>query len=64
MAESLGVETDGRDDLDIGRDVCDELVKTYTDRGFNRSTATIYAMIEIMDRGIGQLLAELEADSH
>ncbi len=38
----------------------EELVKAYTDRGFGRSTATIYAMIEIMDRGIGELLAELD----
>ncbi|MES2694825.1 MAG: arylsulfatase, partial [Verrucomicrobiota bacterium] len=35
-------------------------VKAYMDRGFNKNTATIYAMIEIMDRGIGELVAELD----
>ena len=34
-----------------------DLVKTYTDRGFPESTATVYAMVEILDRGIGALLA-------
>jgi arylsulfatase A len=29
-------------------------------RGFEKKIATIYAMIEIMDRGIGELLAELD----
>ncbi|QDT11355.1 arylsulfatase [Stieleria marina] len=37
-----------------------DLVKSYTDAGLNESTATIYAMIEIMDRGIGELLDELD----
>ena len=37
-----------------------ELVKSYQDKGLNESTATIYAMIEVMDRGIGELLAELD----
>lgn len=37
-----------------------ELVKTYTDSGLDQSTATIYAMIEVMDRGIGELMNELE----
>ena len=34
-----------------------DLVKTYTDRGFPENTATVYAMVEILDRGIGALLA-------
>lgn len=35
-------------------------IKVYQDRGFDKKTATIYAMIEIMDRGIGELVAELD----
>lgn len=37
-----------------------ELVRSYRDKGLNESTATIYAMIEVMDRGIGELLSELQ----
>lgn len=37
-----------------------ELVKTYTDCGFPENTATVYAMVEILDRGIGTLLAALD----
>ena len=37
-----------------------ELVKFYRDKGLGESTATIYAMIEVMDRGIGELLGELD----
>lgn len=37
-----------------------EAVKAYQERGFDEKTATIYAMIEIMDRGIGELVAELD----
>ena len=37
-----------------------ELVRDYRDEGLDESTATIYAMIEIMDRGIGELLLELD----
>lgn len=37
-----------------------ELIQHYQDQGFNESVATIYAMIEVMDRGIGRLLEELE----
>lgn len=37
-----------------------DLVKTYTDRGFPENTATVYAMVEILDRGIGALLATLD----
>ncbi len=37
-----------------------EKVAIYRKKGFDESTATIYAMIEIMDRGIGQLLDELD----
>ncbi|QDT01862.1 Arylsulfatase precursor [Rubripirellula lacrimiformis] len=35
-------------------------VAPYLDKGFDRDTATVYAMIEIMDEGIGQLLDELD----
>lgn len=35
-------------------------IKAYQERGFNKNTATIYAMIEIMDRGIGELVDELD----
>ena len=38
-----------------------DVIDTYLQRGLNENTATIYAMIEIMDRGIGDLLDELEA---
>ncbi len=41
-------------------DAPEAVVQTYLERGFNRNTATIYAMIEIMDRGIGELIAELD----
>lgn len=37
-----------------------EIVDTYLEQGFPENTATIYAMIEVMDRGIGQLLSELD----
>lgn len=37
------------------------IVERYRKQGFDESTATIYAMIEVMDRGIGELLAELTA---
>lgn len=35
-------------------------VKPYRDAGLDEKTATVYAMIEIMDRGIGNLLRELD----
>ena len=35
-------------------------VEPYLARGFNRVVATTYAMIELMDRGIGQLLQHLD----
>ncbi len=38
----------------------EERITPYLDRGFDRETATVYAMIEIMDEGIGELLAELD----
>lgn len=38
----------------------DKLVQTYRKQGLDESTAAIYAMIEVMDRGIGELLAELD----
>ncbi len=38
----------------------DELVEQYREKSFNRVTATTYAMIEIMDRGVGRILQCLE----
>ena len=38
-----------------------EKIQHYLDQGFDESTATIYAMIEIMDRGVGELLDELDS---
>jgi len=37
----------------------EEAIEPYLQAGFDRDTATVYAMIEIMDRGIGELLTEL-----
>ena len=37
-----------------------DAVRRYRERGFNEKTAVIYAMVEIMDQGIGRLLDELE----
>lgn len=37
-----------------------EIIARYQKQGFDESTATIYAMIEVMDRGIGELLAEVD----
>lgn len=37
-----------------------ELIDYYLARGFKEETATVYAMIEIMDQGIGDLINELE----
>lgn len=37
-----------------------EVVQKYLDRGLEETTATIYAMIEVMDTGIGRLLNELD----
>ncbi|PHQ37301.1 hypothetical protein CEE69_01220 [Rhodopirellula bahusiensis] len=37
-----------------------EIISSYRNQGFGESVATIYAMIEVMDRGIGELLSELE----
>lgn len=36
------------------------LVARYRSEGYEQNAATIYAMIEVMDQGIGELLAELE----
>ena len=36
------------------------LVDYYVSQGFDKNTATVYAMMEVMDQGIGQLLEELE----
>lgn len=40
-------------------DAPEERIQPYLDAGLDQDTATVYAMIEIMDEGIGQLLAEL-----
>lgn len=37
-----------------------EAVKPYRNAGLDEKTATVYAMIEIMDRGLGGLLRELD----
>lgn len=38
----------------------EEMIAKYEAKGFDKNTATIYAMIEIMDDGIGQLVEELD----
>lgn len=38
----------------------EKLVRKYMDKGLDRNVSTIYAMIEIMDEGIGLLMEELE----
>ena len=38
----------------------EEMVHRYLSQGHTLNTATIYAMIEVMDQGIGQLIAELD----
>ncbi|MEZ5104088.1 MAG: sulfatase-like hydrolase/transferase [Draconibacterium sp.] len=38
----------------------DSLINYYKEKGFNKNSATIYAMIEIMDKGIGLVIKELE----
>lgn len=37
-----------------------EIIDQYLEKGLNEKTATIYAMVEVMDTGIGRLLAKLE----
>ncbi len=37
-----------------------DLVETYLAKGFDQRTAQVYAMIEVMDTGIGKLLNELD----
>lgn len=37
-----------------------EMIQRYRDHGIDEATATIYAMIEVMDRGVGELLDEIE----
>jgi arylsulfatase A-like enzyme len=36
------------------------LVDYYVSQGFDKNTANIYAMVEVMDQGIGQLMDELD----
>ena len=38
----------------------DKIIQRYRDQGFDESASTIYAMIEVMDSGIGRLLNELD----
>ncbi len=38
----------------------EEAIQPYLKAGFEREVATIYAMIEIMDRGLGELMSTLE----
>ncbi|MCS7468915.1 arylsulfatase [Stieleria sp. ICT_E10.1] len=38
----------------------EERITPYLQRGLHRETATVYAMIEILDEGIGELLSELD----
>ncbi len=38
----------------------EDRIQPYLEKGFDRDTATVYAMIEIMDEGIGALLRELD----
>lgn len=38
----------------------DEIVAQYRERGFDEKTALVYAMIEVMDEGIGLLMHELD----
>lgn len=42
-------------------DAPEEKIWPYLAAGFHRDTATVYAMLEIMDEGIGRLLAEVDA---
>lgn len=39
----------------------DSIINYYQRKGFNKNTSTIYAMIEIMDKGINKLLKTLES---
>lgn len=38
----------------------DSIIDFYLKKGFDRNSATVYAMIEIMDKGIGNLLDKLD----
>lgn len=38
----------------------EEMIKPYEEAGLDRKTAIIYAMVEMMDQGIGRLIDELE----
>ena len=38
----------------------EEAIQPYLEAGYERDVATIYAMIEIMDRGLGELMTALE----
>lgn len=38
----------------------EQLIQNYLDNGLNENTSTIYAMIEVMDQGVGELADELK----
>tara|TARA_Y100001980_G_scaffold46342_1_gene30245 strand:- start:31820 stop:33226 length:1407 start_codon:yes stop_codon:yes gene_type:complete len=38
----------------------EDLIEFYTNKGFDEKTSKVYAMIEVMDRGIGKLINTLE----
>lgn len=40
-----------------------QLVNQYLKKGFDEDTATVYAMIEIMDKGVGELIEALEVEN-
>lgn len=42
-------------------DAPEERIEPFLEAGFHRQVATVYAMLEIMDEGIGRLLDELDA---
>jgi len=72
VAESIGVETGDRDDLDIARDLCDELVKTYTQvdgeipfaKRVPEKTLDIWRQLDIVPRGAMREIMEMMHRSH
>ncbi len=40
----------------------EDLINFYEQKGFDRNTSTVYAMIEVMDKGIGDLMRTLDAE--
>ena len=72
VAESVGVETSGREDLDIARDLCDELVKTYTQvdgeipfaKRVPEKTLDIWRQLGIVPRGSMREIMEMMHRTH